>query len=557
MIDNEKPFSTNSSKGINIAKPLSLGKTIALVAAGVFAVLAVGYGGMAAYLNNKFFYGTEINGVNCSGKTVEQVHSLLEDKAKSYKLTIKERGNKEESISAEELGLSIDVSDKLKDIKNSQSSLKWGSSIFKKSQLDAAVKVSYDDEKLNQKFNQLECLNPDKMTAPTNAKVEYNQNSNKFEIIKEDNGATVKIEDTKNAIKDSINNLDEVLNLDDKDLYQNAEITSDNEQLKANAEAMNKYALVTITYKFGDATEVVDHEKIKDWLIVDDKGEVTFDKTKVDEFVNTLARKYNTMGKTRNFKTSYNGQVVKVVGGDYGWWLNKASESTTLIEAIKAGKDIVKEPVYLQKAAAYGDNDMGNTYAEVNLGTQHMFFYKDGQKVFESDFVSGKPSNGHATPVGTYSLTYKELDATLKGENYRTPVKYWMPFNMDVGFHDAKWQTSFGGKRYLTHGSHGCINLPVEAAKTLYSLVAKGQPVVVYDYVPSATTATEAATEATTIATTQATTKAETTTKKVETTTKKVVETTTKKPVVATSTAKTNKVKVVVDDTSPATPELN
>ena len=67
----------------------------------------------------------------------------------------------------------------------------------------------------------------------------------------------------------------------------------------------------------------------------------------------------------------------------------------------------------------------------------------------------------------TYSLTYKSRNKTLRGTKkpdgtyeYETPVAYWMPFNGGIGFHDATWQSSFGGNRYLSHGSHGCVNMP-------------------------------------------------------------------------------------------------
>lgn len=89
-----------------------------------------------------------------------------------------------------------------------------------------------------------------------------------------------------------------------------------------------------------------------------------------------------------------------------------------------------------------------------------MFFYKEGKLVVESDFVSGNESRGWSTPAGVYPLTYKQRNATLKGENYATPVSYWMPFNGGIGMHDAYWRSSFGGKIYKTNGSHGCINLP-------------------------------------------------------------------------------------------------
>ena len=68
----------------------------------------------------------------------------------------------------------------------------------------------------------------------------------------------------------------------------------------------------------------------------------------------------------------------------------------------------------------------------------------------------------------------------MVGENYSSPVKYWMPFVGNVGFHSASWRNSFGGSIYINSGSHGCVNLPESAAQKLYSLVETGDPVVTY-----------------------------------------------------------------------------
>ena len=56
-----------------------------------------------------------------------------------------------------------------------------------------------------------------------------------------------------------------------------------------------------------------------------------------------------------------------------------------------------------------------------------------------------------------------------------------MPFNGNIGMHDAPWRTEFGGEIYKTDGSHGCINLPEEVAEAIYSYVERGFPVVCYD----------------------------------------------------------------------------
>ena len=137
--------------------------------------------------------------------------------------------------------------------------------------------------------------------------------------------------------------------------------------------------------------------------------------------------------------------------------------------------------MYSQKGASHGENDYGDTYVEINLTAQHLFFYKDGKMLVESDFVSGNSSRGWTTPPGAFPLTYKERNATLKGEGYRTPVSYWMPFNGGIGLHDANWRSEFGGTIYKTNGSHGCINLPPSVAKTIYENISQGDPVLCYE----------------------------------------------------------------------------
>ena len=99
----------------------------------------------------------------------------------------------------------------------------------------------------------------------------------------------------------------------------------------------------------------------------------------------------------------------------------------------------------------------------------------------ESDFVSGNLSKGYGTPTGTYPIKHKGRNATLNGEDYSTPVDYWLPFNLGIGFHDAPWRKEFGGEIYKTSGSHGCINMPPEQAKTMFENIQWGVAVVVYE----------------------------------------------------------------------------
>ena len=194
------------------------------------------------------------------------------------------------------------------------------------------------------------------------------------------------------------------------------------------------------------------------------------------------AKEYDTYGKKRKF-TTVQGIELNLSSGAYGWKTDREEEIKALTEAIQNGETVDKEPAYISKGAQKGSNDIGNSYVEIDLTNQHLYLFKDGDIVLETDFVSGNMSKADCvTPPGVFGLTYKTRNAILRGANYETPVNYWMPFNGNVGMHDATWRRAFGGTIYLTSGSHGCINLPLHMAASIYEYVSTGFPVVCYYY---------------------------------------------------------------------------
>ena len=113
---------------------------------------------------------------------------------------------------------------------------------------------------------------------------------------------------------------------------------------------------------------------------------------------------------------------MRITGGSYGWRINQTEETAELVKLIQSGETVEREPVYSQKAASRGTNDYGDTYVEINLTAQHLFYYVNGELLVESDFVSGNLAKGYDTPPGAYSITYTQRNATLRGEGYATPV---------------------------------------------------------------------------------------------------------------------------------------
>lgn len=199
----------------------------------------------------------------------------------------------------------------------------------------------------------------------------------------------------------------------------------------------------------------------------------------LSKYVQHLASTYNTYADVRAFKTS-SGDVVNIGGGDYGWVISKAKETEQLKQDLAGGAPVEREPIYEQRAKQRTPDDIGNTYVEIDYTKQHLWFYKDGSLFLESDIVSGNLSADNGSVDGVFKIVYKQKDATLVGETYRSAVNYFMPFAYNIGLHDASWQTEFGGDRYKTAGSHGCINLPPDIAKTIFENIETGTPVIAY-----------------------------------------------------------------------------
>jgi len=213
---------------------------------------------------------------------------------------------------------------------------------------------------------------------------------------------------------------------------------------------------------------------------VDENLEVVINEKEVFQYVISLSKKYDTVGIPRNFKTSL-GKTLGVKGGFYGWKINTSAEAKALIDNIVFGDVLEKEPLYTQKGVTRGKDDIGNSYVEINITRQYLWFYKNGKLITQGPVVTGNPNRGRATKLGVYMLNYKETGSTLRGPDYEAPVTYWMPFNGNIGIHDASWRYSFGGEIYKSNGSHGCINAPKYLAKAIYDKIEEGTPIICYE----------------------------------------------------------------------------
>jgi vancomycin resistance protein YoaR len=442
-----------------------------------FFTLLILYFGLTVYFRNHFFFGSTVSCINVSGKTLEEVEEQMPNEVEEYILQLEEKGNVIEEIRGDNIDLEYNSNGKVRELKDKQNPLIWVKGIFAKKDFEVENVVTYDEKMLNEVLDKLNCFNSSNMVEPQNPRFEYTDSG--YTVKEEICGKKVNKDILYDKVVNAILKGEKSINLEAEECYEKPNYTSKSQEVLDIKDELNKCIEAKVTYEFGDKNEVIDRAIIKDWIKVDENMQVVFDEEKIKAYLDSLSSTYDTVGKPRDFTTSLK-TVKRINGGDYGWSINKKEEVKHLVSMITNGETSTKEPVYIQKAASHKDNDVGNTYVEINMATQHLWFYKNGSLITDGDVVTGNVNNNCSTPAGIYKLKYKQKDATLKGENYTTQVSFWMPFNGGIGIHDACWRYAFGGNIYRTNGSHGCVNAPYNLANTIFNNIEENTPIVCY-----------------------------------------------------------------------------
>lgn len=387
-----------------------------------------------------------INTVKVSAKTIDDGEKDDATKIATYVLTLEERGGVKEEIRGADIGLKYNP--------------------------ELANGIGYDQNLLNDAISKLVCFT--NVVNPQNARIQY-ENGYGYVIVNEVQGNKVNKNNLYNSILKAIINREETLNLETANCYESPAVLANSQTVINAKDTLNKYISSDITYNFAGNVWKVDGSKIKDWVSIDGNYQVTLDESMARNFVNSMAEKYQSqLGKSIKVSGGYDGN-------NHSWVIDTATESTDLINYIKNGQTINKSPAYSQTNSASYFSNVGDTFIEIDMTKQHLWYYKNGYLLVDGPIVTGNVSLGHTTPSGIYKLYYKQKDTVLRGEDYASPVNFWMPFNGNIGLHDASWRSEFGGEIYKTNGSHGCVNLPYSVAKTIYDNIRKGEVIICHN----------------------------------------------------------------------------
>ena len=441
----------------------------------ILAGIFLAYLAASVYFMEHFFLGTAVNGENVEFQTVKQVNSLILEQAEGYGLTLLERGGTEESVTAQQLGMSFSETENVRNYKRVQNGFLWPRMFWQQDTYQIAPDITFDEETFDETLASLSCVREGEV--PEDARVELTADG--YELYPEQQGSRIKEDVLKEQVRAAAETLTETVDLEEAGCYEAPSLTADSPEITELTAKLDQWFATEVTYEFGSQTEVVDSSVVTGFIQLDG-CEASLSEEAVRAWVAGLADRRDTYKKSRQFNSTLRG-VITVSGGNYGWQIDQETETAALLASVEKGETAAKQPAWSREGKAWGDNnDVGDTYIEVDMGAQHMWAYKDGALLIDTDVVTGNISRNYGTPSMVAAIQYKDRNAVLRGDNYATPVKYWMPFYGNYGIHDASWRREFGGTVYLTNGSHGCVNTPPAAMKVIFENMDSGTPVVLY-----------------------------------------------------------------------------
>lgn len=461
-------------------------KHLAIILCIILVSLMGTYIGLAIYYHNAFPYGTWINSVYCTGRSIQEVNSDLADNFTYEGLTVYDKDGNSYVIAAEDIHYQFDFMKALEIYQKQKNPWMWIDSLYHGGNTEISPVVSYDRQALEKIIDEIPFLSVEKGRPDEAHVVSIVKTNQGYELLNERTDV-LKVDMAKDAIVSAVEESRGEVSLVDEDCYHDLDLTAQMQDTLDTWDQVERFQQCGIVYKMGDEQINLDAAVVCDWIEVDedgsfvkdDNGNLKLKENAVEEFIDELADEYDTVGVSRQFRAT-RGELVTVEGGTYGNKIDRSAEVEYLTEAFLNNRQEVHEPIYTQTAWVQGKNDIGSTYIEVDMTEQMMYYYVDGVQKIATPIVTGNTSRRMGTPSGVNYVYLKQTNRILRGEGYASHVDFWMPVKGNIGIHDAAWRSKFGGTIYQTNGSHGCINTPRDAMVQLYESAEIGTPVVMF-----------------------------------------------------------------------------
>ncbi len=496
---------------------------------------------MGFYYKGSFSYGTWINNVYCTGKSVAQVNDELKSSDTYNGIIVTSKDDQHFIVTAESIGFEEDYKDELQKIIDSQNPLAWGINFFTSRNREIIGDIKFNEDLVKERlseWNIFETKNDklyeikrddegyylvDNITDEPDFEKFYSKTiealkkrayeidlgddpecyvkakpsesdleiKDLFEEVNSVQDRSVKLEllnesfyVTKKDISEWMLTIDQLGNAFGPDKADDSASKTDTTVDTKEKEAKNKekepeknpgdgkYIAGNKLISFPNNYEVHGN------FITDSDGNILLSCEKIFDFIDSKSKELNTLSCIKRYQKENKGEII-VSGSKDGKLFDPAKEYTKLVESLAGdGSDIsIDVP---NKSFVIDGTELGDEYILVDMGNQHLSYFKNGKLNIEYDVVTGNTKLGRGTPVGLFHVYNKRYHTILRGVDYASYVNYWLGVNKGIGIHDATWRSKFGGEIYKGAGSHGCINSPLELMEKLYNTVEVGVPVLLF-----------------------------------------------------------------------------
>ncbi len=444
--------------------------------AAILVLLAVVYGAGVWFFSAHCYPGIVVASVDASFLSKEELAERIDQAARDYKIEVS-AGDYSLAATSEQLGIRENGAELAERALQRMHPASWPVELLA-SRGDIDRKLTYDASKLAPLVRKSVETHNKSATMPEDATLELDEDQGVFVVRPEKAGTALDKLRVYAAVDRAVGDGVQELQLGEEVLVK-PPITADDPKTQEALRKANAALDLPIPLAYeGKVARTLSHEDMVEWI--DAKHDLSLSVRK---------------GKLAKWADMWLGDAVDHEDETNAYVVDGEALEKPLVEALNTSKT---EPVALAVKAVerYRSDDVAEgtwnaeegRYAEVDVANQvARLFSKTGNVLWESKVVTGNVSEGNDTPPGSFMVYDKKQNFKLLGNDndgdgnydYEVDVKYWMPFNVGIGFHDADWRKAFGGDIYLEDGSSGCVNLPPAAAKALYQVIHVGDRVFV------------------------------------------------------------------------------
>lgn len=494
----------------------------------IFISLAVVYLLLGKYYSEGFSCSTWINGVYCTGKTVEQVNKELVSKNVYPGISLHGPDDEQLFIGSSDVDLKLDYTAALENILKNQNPYAWGLNIFKNLYAQYDPVVTFDEDKFRDKvlswsvfkqqnlkvaiedtddgyvlINGLENIPNEEhiVAASKNAMrnleisidlTAYKDTFTDIPLSTEDK-STIKLYSKLDSLLNcgiKLKVFDKVIPLNRRDVgnfFVKEEDLLDGLLIDAGKKNDLEGHYIVCGEKESFEKELSSEETIilNNGFVLDHDGNLLISEKKIFDFLEKIADEYDTKWLLKEYRE---GKESEILIRDNRKGNGKIFDSAKAFEDVKVAflennlsDDKTIDIELFDDVKVYdGESYLGKTYIEIDMEDQMLYYYVDGMLNMDMPIVTGNINRNRGTPTGIFNVYNKRYHTYLRGADYVSYVNYWLGVNKGVGIHDANWRSKFGEDIYKRDGSHGCINCPEEKVSVLWEVVDVGTPVVLY-----------------------------------------------------------------------------